>query len=285
MQEIQTLEAPAGRTPVDVETYYEEATADYAAWSPERHMHFGFWRAGLNPLRREPMLEEMTRQVVDRLGLHRGRVADLGCGVGASCRWIARARPELEPVGVALVPAQIREARARSPGLAFVQADFRRTGLEGGAFDGAYAIESACHAPEPAPLLAEAARLLRPGGRLVVADGFLLRPPGRGLFSAVLRAVMGRWAVARLSTLRDFAEALRSAGFRDIRIEDLSLRIAPSVLHAPLLTVRYALERWLAGERLSPARRGHLWACLLCPLVGLFRRRFGYFVVSATKGR
>ena len=43
------------------------------------------------------------------------------------------------------------------------------------------------------------------------------------------------------------------------------------------------LELFKSGLRLSPARRGHLKACLLAPLVGLARRHFGYFLVSATK--
>ena len=40
----------------DLHRYYEEAGMDYAAWSPAFNMHFGWWRRGMNPFRREPML-------------------------------------------------------------------------------------------------------------------------------------------------------------------------------------------------------------------------------------
>jgi len=42
---------------IGLEQYYREAGPDYAAWSREFNMHFGYYRAGANPLRRETMLE------------------------------------------------------------------------------------------------------------------------------------------------------------------------------------------------------------------------------------
>ena len=51
--------------------YYEEAGPDFAQWSAAFNMLFGYYRAGLNPFRREPMLSELNRQVLDRLILER----------------------------------------------------------------------------------------------------------------------------------------------------------------------------------------------------------------------
>jgi hypothetical protein len=50
-----------------VVSYYRETTADYRAWSRNLNMHFGYYRPGLNPFRRESMLDEMNRQVLSRL--------------------------------------------------------------------------------------------------------------------------------------------------------------------------------------------------------------------------
>ena len=53
--------APSDPTPhSSVIRYYTDATQDYEAWSRRFNMHFGYWRRGLNPLRLEPMLDEMT---------------------------------------------------------------------------------------------------------------------------------------------------------------------------------------------------------------------------------
>jgi len=35
---------------IGLEQYYREAGPDYAAWSREFNMHFGYYRAGANPL-------------------------------------------------------------------------------------------------------------------------------------------------------------------------------------------------------------------------------------------
>src|SRR5258708_38988724 len=62
--------APASAVPrIGLEQYYSEAGPDYAAWSREFNMHFGYYRAGLNPLHRESMLEQMNAEVLARLHL------------------------------------------------------------------------------------------------------------------------------------------------------------------------------------------------------------------------
>ena len=42
--------------------YDEEAGPDFGQWSPGCNMHFGFYRFGMNPFRREPMLNTRWRQ-------------------------------------------------------------------------------------------------------------------------------------------------------------------------------------------------------------------------------
>src|SRR5215813_15505592 len=79
--------------------YYEEAGPDYAAWSPHFNMHFGFFRWGMNPFAREAMLEQMNKEIFGRLHLGResnsssSRVLDMGCGLGATLRSMARRLP------------------------------------------------------------------------------------------------------------------------------------------------------------------------------------------------
>ena len=75
----------------DTQDYFTEVADDYRAWSPSYNMHFGFWRLGLNPLRREGMLIEMNRTVGRALRLDTATtgprcVLDLGCGAGATSR-------------------------------------------------------------------------------------------------------------------------------------------------------------------------------------------------------
>jgi len=83
MNEMDRVVAVAGaeRPKVSLEEYYTEAGADYAAWSPEFNMHFGYFRWGMNPFDRERMLEQMNVEVLHRLHLERETPARAGYGL------------------------------------------------------------------------------------------------------------------------------------------------------------------------------------------------------------
>ena len=94
--------------------YYEEAGPDYAAWSPDFNMHFGYFRSGMNPFNRDTMLEQMNREVLDRLRLSTmpfARILDMGCGLGATLRSFACALPLADLHGITLVPWQLEHGR------------------------------------------------------------------------------------------------------------------------------------------------------------------------------
>ncbi|MFT4268440.1 MAG: class I SAM-dependent methyltransferase [Xenophilus sp.] len=282
-------------TPQDTQAYFAETAHDYRAWSPGYNMHFGFWHRGLNPLRREPMLEAMNHAVGEALQLPADAAAcvlDLGCGAGAAARTLLRRWPQLHAVTVTDVPVQNGIARTLDAhaGVAdravHLEADFTRTGLPAARADGAWALESACYAPghDKRAFCREAARLLRPGARLAVVDGFLLRErPGR-LAGWLHRLWADSWAVPTLARRDDFLAALRAEGFEDVRFRSLRWRIAPSTLHVPFLATRFAAaELWKARGRLTPWRRRHIVASYCALALGLFWRDFDYGMVTAIR--
>ncbi|WP_399678904.1 class I SAM-dependent methyltransferase [Xenophilus sp.] len=289
--------AAAHRAPTaqDTQAYFTETAHDYRAWSPGYNMHFGFWRAGLNPLRRETMLEAMNHAVGEALALPAGTpacVVDLGCGAGAAARTLLRRWPLLHAVTVTNVPVQNDIARALDApaGVAgravHLAADFTRTGLPAAQADGAWALESACYAPgdDKRAFCREAARLLKPGARLVVVDGFLLRGrPGR-IAGRLHRLWADSWAVPTLARRDDFLAALRAEGFEQVRFRSLRWRIAPSALHVPWLATRFAIAAlWRARGRLTPWRRRHIVASYCALALGLFWRDFDYGMVTAVR--
>lgn len=276
--------------------YYEEAGPDFAEWSTGLNMHFGYFRAGLNPFRREAMLNEMNRQVLERLGLASTRddlIVDLGCGVGASVRYAASRFERKRVLGVTVVPWQVEVGNQLNrragvfPRAALELRDYTQTGLPSASVDGAYAIESACHAdgPDKMPFVREAARLLRPGARLVVADGFLKRPrESLGALTGRLHDVLCRsFVLPQLAEVRRFAEALAVSGFDDIRIEDASLRVAPSALHAPVAVPWFLLKKKLRGEPLGEQRLNNLKGSLVSSVLGAHLAVCGYYLVSARR--
>jgi SAM-dependent methyltransferase len=279
--------------PVDLATYYTEAGMDYRAWSRGFNMHFGFYRRGMNPLALESMLEEMSRQVFRRLDLAAGMsVVDLGCGLGAPARTLV-AQHEVAATAVSKVEWQIAQARALGSGPAprgtveWKVGDYTALDLPDGSFQAAFSIEAACHAPGAGkePFVKECSRLLARGAKLVIADGFMKRSAGLPKWYAALLGYMTKsWAVERFADLGELTAALERYGLEVLAAEDVSWRIAPSVLHVPRVTLKFlAGELLLRRKKLSSVRWGHVVACLISPVIGLGRRYFGYYLITARK--
>lgn len=284
-------------SPVGLEQYYSEAGPDYARWSREFNMHFGYYRIGANPLNREAMLEQMNAEVLARLrvdDIARPQLLDLGCGLGATLRSFARRLPNATLCGVTRVPWQVEQARAlnRAAGCAervrVVEADYEDSALlPGSTFDGVYALESSCHArrADKAALLQQMQRLLRPGGRLLVADGFLAGDrPLTGLQQRIYRKLCECWVIEELGQIPLFTARLEQLGFTGIKVEHLQRRVAPSVAHVPWVTVKFLVTDVLLGDRaMTRARWNNLLAPLLLPFVSDPLGPMTYCMITATK--
>jgi cyclopropane fatty-acyl-phospholipid synthase-like methyltransferase len=283
--------------PIGLEQYYSEAGPDYAAWSHEFNMHFGYYCAGANPLHREAMLEQMNTEVLSRLqlgGIPEPRLLDLGCGLGATLRSFARRLPDAKLTGVTRVPWQVEHARSLNNAdgcgerVCIVEGDYEDIPLLPCAgYDGVYALESSCHAhgADKGLLLREAHRLLRPGGRIVVADGFLSSAGFvSGLQERIYRKLCECWVIEELPELDILTARLEQLGFRNISVEHLQARVAPSVAHIPWVTLKFLLMDVLFGSRaMTRARWNNILAPVLLPLVGAPLGPMIYCMITATK--
>lgn len=99
------------------------------------------------------------------------RALDVGTGAGALA--FALAPLVREVVAVDVVPELLDEGRARlaaHPNVSFVEADAMRLPFERGAFDLAGTLRTLHHVPRPELVVAELARVTRPGGAVLIVD-------------------------------------------------------------------------------------------------------------------
>ena len=142
--------------------------------------------------------------------IEHARVLEVGCGTGIITTKIAALPGVAEAVGVDPGPFFVDRARRRAPELRFEVADGRALPFPDGSFDGVVFATTLCHVPGPEIALAEARRVLRRGGYLLVYDGDYVTATvalhDRDPLQACLRAgidalVHDPWLVRRLTPL------------------------------------------------------------------------------------
>ena len=102
------------------------------------------------------------------------RVLDVGCGTGAQSRTLIKRPDVASVVGVdraKFLLERARELGAGIDGLSFKEGDGDNIPLADASFDVAVAHTLLTHVAEPAAVVAELFRVLRPGGTLAICDG------------------------------------------------------------------------------------------------------------------
>ena len=179
-------------------------------------------------------------------------VVDLGCGVGASVAYLARALP-VRATGVTLSPVQARMAAERlaEAGLAdrvrCVEGDYTALPPEVETADAAYAIESFVHGPSPERFFREAARLVRPGGLLMVCDD-VRRESDDPRAARVTRQFARGWHVNTLVTAAELRQLAAAAGFTHERTMDLTPWLELNRPRDRAIRLLAAAAQWLPGE-------------------------------------
>lgn len=282
----------------DIQQYYDVAGPDYQSWSRHFNMHFGYYRKWTDIFSLEKMLNNMNDEVIKKLVLDPRKealVADLGCGMGTVARFAVTKYPHIVVKGVTISDWQVKKGTELSAaaGLAskvqILKENFEHLRFADESFTHVYAIESACHAASDQKelFIAEMARILKEGGRFCIADGFIKNNGKKPrLFRWLYKRIAGYWAVPGFACVYDFVNMLKEYGLKDIEVKEISYRIAPSVLYVPLVCIKFFVKEILHNHslKMKKERWNNVYAPLLGMIMGMFRKHFGYYMISGRKG-
>jgi SAM-dependent methyltransferase len=178
-----------------------------------------FWAAGgLLDRHLRPAKRRLLTDLPDR-------VVELGSGVGANLRYL---RSGTTLVAVEPNPAMHRRltsaARRHGVRLELHPVPAEHLDLPDASVDAVISSLVLCTVTDPARVLAQVRRVLRPGGRFVFAE-HVVAPEGSGLrrVQALARRPWA-WCFEGCSVERDLAGEIRNAGFADVSIDAYRLR-------------------------------------------------------------
>ena len=168
-----------------IRSYYDHNTLrflSYGAQRGTRTIHRAVWGEGVE--NEEHALHYVHNLIINEIRSNLQNeaahinVLDLGCGVGASLIYLAQHLAEgFSGVGITISPVQVKIAQreqrtgAQFKKCLFVLGDILMPPLQM-KFDLIYAIESFAHIVKPGDFFQTVARMLKPGGLLVICDDF-----------------------------------------------------------------------------------------------------------------
>lgn len=275
---------------IEMIDFYNEATEDYEFWSNDYNMHFGYFIPfKTNPFKRDSMLNQMNAQVIKRLNIGnvKNRLIDLGCGMGATMRYALKQHKNVIAYGVTLSNFQIKQGNELLKGKngIILKENYNNTTFQSNSFDSAVAIESFCHSGHSEASIKEAHRVLKPGGRLVIADAFLKKERTKLCKGAhyAYEQLCDHWSLEQIENISIYKQKLEKVGFKNITIEDASFRVAPSVLHVPFAITGFILKKSLSFKSIKRESLHNLKGSFYALFSGLHMKSFGYYIITATK--
>jgi len=275
----------------EVIQYYDLCQLDYElVWhlKSKMAMHYGYWDTNTNSLK--DALVNMNKYLASVLTvMPTDYILDAGCGVGGSSIYLA-AQHGCRTMGISLSEKQIKSCRQNAvryktdDKCRFEVKDYTQTGFSDCEFDAAWAVESVCHANVKKEFLQETYRVLKPGGRLVIADFFTLNNEPRPKGQKLLQRWAESWAVPFFEREDRFENDMHDCGFTHIKKINITDAIRPSARRL----YYYFFPGWVVGNILKLTRlrsevlQKNLWSSYY-QYQALKNNLWNYFVFTATK--
>ncbi len=233
-----------------VRTYYDENTNLFLKFSGSKkaqNIHRTLWMQDTKTI--EDALNTsnaLIKAEIESAAQTNARIADLGCGVGASLFYIyPRLQNPAPALGLTLSPVQAKLAgnSAAQLGLQeqinFAEGDFTSVPLPSDSLDVVYSVEAVCHAVEPEKYFAEASRLLRKGGKLILVDDYQAARPFSANENKWLKAYIDGWYVPGVRTVEQIITWTEKYNLRLVKNEELTphlrLRNLPDSIASAIL--------------------------------------------------
>ncbi|WP_306061735.1 SAM-dependent methyltransferase [Natronococcus wangiae] len=216
----------------EIVDFYNDTAWEYRFFWSDVNLHYGFYDD--EHTTHPEAMANSNKVYAEKLDVDEtDTVLDIGTGRGGFPTHVA-AEYDADVHGIDIDPLHVAEAKenARKRGVSksteFDVGDYHEIPYPDETFDAVSGIETVCHSDRKDRVLEEIRRVLKPGGRLMIADGYMSRTDLTDPEAEKMRTVLDGWAVPELAHVSAFRETLEELGFANVTFDDHYDRIAPS---------------------------------------------------------
>lgn len=234
------------------------------------HRHHGFWETGQESP--EDAIALMAGKISAAAKIDRGgRVVDVGCGTGGIA-WLMARESDAEVMGYTVSEKEKETAEKFDDSSdekvktlpRFICSDWLENDLPDNWADAVVLIESLSHMENRMRVLVEATRVLKPGGRLLIADWLASAKPKGWQVKWLLKPICQGGKLTGLSSIEEGQNLLNELSLQVTEASDLTTSVSKTWHH-----ITAKLMRKLASDA---AYRKFMWQ-------SLFRDRTLFFSI------
>jgi tocopherol O-methyltransferase len=202
--------------------HYDELSSYYRdLWGI--HIHHGYWTTGQET--KEEAQEQLIKELVSRAKIENGaRILDVGCCLGGTAIYLNRSLGA-DVVGITISPEQTKIgndlARRSGAKVKLIVMDAENLQIDD-SFDVVWSVEAISHLGKKPEFFRSSSRLLKMGGKLVIADWFksdrLTAAEERKYITPIEKAML----VPRLESATAYMNDIRSAGMEIKSFDNVS---------------------------------------------------------------
>jgi tocopherol O-methyltransferase len=216
-------------------------------------------------------------------------VLDAGCGIGGSSLYLAK-YIGCKCIGITLSQKQVEKATRISINLnrqklvEFKTMSFIKTDFTDESFDVVWGLESICYADDKEAFVKEAYRLLKPGGRLIIADGMVTTFENNE--HPIIKKWLLGWRVKFLESPERFLNFYTNTGFKNVTYTDITAFTKASSKR--LYWIYYGSKIWGFWKKITfrykwkKLQEQNIDACLY-QYKGMQQGLWGYGMIVGTK--
>jgi len=219
----------------DISDYYDQTEVHYKQFwklSEAYGLHYGIWEEDTKTT--SEAILNVNRYLIELGQVSKEhKVLDAGCGIGGTCFYLSE-NVGCETVGITLSMRQVTTATmvAKEKKIdhlcSFFEMDYTATSFKADTFDFVFAIESVGSASDKNDFFREMKRILKPGGRILLAD--TLKPKALDINGAKdLKIMLNGWAICDIPDIAYLKKMAEENGFSLKEEKDASEKIKKSI--------------------------------------------------------